>query len=81
MHKRMRYILDHWKLSIHIVFHTLRFGVSNKWWASSDSLYGRTLEDRHLRVFREWPFVEGWRDWKLWLSLTFRADVDYWGQK
>ena len=41
--KRARFVLAHWKLGVHLVCRTKRFGVNNGWWATFDSLWGWSL--------------------------------------
>jgi hypothetical protein len=38
--EKLKYMKDNWKLLVHILFTTKRFGVNNKWWSSFDSLFG-----------------------------------------
>lgn len=34
------YFVQNWKLGVHLLFRTRRFGVNNKWTAPFDSLFG-----------------------------------------
>lgn len=34
----LRYCIEHWKIGIHVLFHTKRFGVNNEWWSRFDSI-------------------------------------------
>jgi len=41
--------IKNWKLVIHILFRTYRFGVNNSWWSDFDSLFGLPWKSRwHL---------------------------------
>ena len=40
MRKKISYLRHHWKLGVHLIFKTKRFGVNNKWWVPFDSLWG-----------------------------------------
>lgn len=33
-------VFNNWKLGIHLLFRTYRFGVNNKWWNNYDSMFG-----------------------------------------
>ena len=37
---RIKYLKDNWKLIIHLLFSTKRFGVNNNWWSEFDSIFG-----------------------------------------
>lgn len=38
--KRVIYFIENWKMVIHLIFKTKRFGVNNQLWAERDSLFG-----------------------------------------
>ncbi len=40
MSPRLKFFREYWKLGIHLVLRTRRFGVNNHWWSSFDSLWG-----------------------------------------
>ena len=33
-------VIEKWKLIVHLMFRTKRFGVNNEWWSSFDSMWG-----------------------------------------
>lgn len=39
--KKILYIKKNWKLIIHLLFSTHRFGVNNAWWSDFDSMFGK----------------------------------------
>ena len=42
-------LLNNWKLIIHLLFRTYRFGVNNEWRSSFDSIFGLPIRKRfHL---------------------------------
>ena len=41
-----RYFLKNWKLMIHLIFRTYRFGVNNKWWCEYHSIFGLPYHKR-----------------------------------
>lgn len=53
---RIIYFLTHWKLGIHLLFGTKRFGVNNKWWNDFDSVFGTPWYDIH--VFRNYKTMK-----------------------
>lgn len=38
--EKIKWIKENWKMSIHLLLGTKRFGVNNKWWSDFDSLFG-----------------------------------------
>ncbi|MBF0113095.1 MAG: hypothetical protein HQK74_10225 [Desulfamplus sp.] len=38
--KRVIYFIENWKMVIHLLFKTKRFGVNNKLWSERDSIFG-----------------------------------------
>lgn len=38
--KRVIYLIENWKMVIHLLFKTQRFGVNNQLWSNYDSLFG-----------------------------------------
>ena len=71
MLQRLRYFKDNWKLGIHLIFRTKRFGVNNKWWSDFDSLFGSSFWQR-LRI------IDNWRKMKFRAGkLHFLSDETY----
>lgn len=46
MISRMGYLLSNWKIGIHLIFRTKRFGVNNRWWNEFDSIFGLSFYKR-----------------------------------
>ena len=40
---------ENWKLIIHLLFTTKRFGVNNQWWSTFDSIFGIPWYERTPR--------------------------------
>ena len=38
--KRIKFFKEHWKLGIHLLLRTRRFGVNNERWSNFDSIFG-----------------------------------------
>ncbi len=68
---KLTYIYEHWKLGVHLLFKTKRFGVNNQWWASFDSLFGaRRLSDR-FRLIRNYKLM------KIRAKIGFLPEKEY----
>ena len=46
MLKRIKYIAKNWKLMVHLLFRTYRFGVNNNWKSDFDSMFGLPIRKR-----------------------------------
>ena len=79
MHRRARYLFDHWKLGVHLLFRTKRFGVNNKWRSPFDSIFGRSFKRQLLDVITIRPIMWNYRHMKLRAgSLAhFLTDEDF----
>jgi hypothetical protein len=51
---KCRYIAANWKLFVHVLLRTYRFGVNNEWWSRYDSLFG-------LPYTQRWHLIENYR--------------------
>lgn len=60
MDKR-RWMLAHWKMGVHLLLRTKRFGVNNFWWNNWDSMWGYPLWKIVLRIFMIDPLVREYR--------------------
>ena len=56
--KRLRFMLKNWKLGVHLVFKTKRFGVNNKWWSQFDSLFGAKTFRGHFAIRYNWRLMK-----------------------
>lgn len=43
MIKKINYILENWKMIVHLLFKTKRFGVNNRQWSNHPSIFGSPL--------------------------------------
>jgi len=64
---RIRYSTENWKLVIHLLFRTYRFGVDNKWWNEFDSIFG-------LPISKRWNIKENFQLMRLrcWIGFIPR---------
>jgi len=66
--KMIAYLKSNWKLIIHLIFRTYRFGVDNKWWSEFDSIFG-------LPIWKRWHLIREYR------MMRFRACECYFLQE
>ncbi len=57
---QIKYLLEYWKLIIHLLFRTYRFGVNNEWWWYEDGSFG-------LPWYKSWHLIREYQ------SMRFRA--------
>jgi len=62
---------DNWKLGIHLLFRTKRFGVNNRWWNEFDSMFGLSFGRKILRIICIKPLLNEWIKIKERMSLGF----------
>ena len=55
MIKKINYILENWKMIVHLLFKTQRFGVNNLLWSSHPSVFGTALPLGIGRAFKKLP--------------------------
>lgn len=55
---RLKYILKHWKLGVHFLFRTYRFGVNNEWWSDFNSLFGSFSLKTKFSICNNWKFMK-----------------------
>jgi len=58
------YLFKNWKLVIHLLFRTYRFGINNRWWSEFDSMFG-------LPVWQRWHLIRAYK------MMRFRACACY----
>jgi len=64
---RVRYMLANWKIGVHLVFCTKRFGTNNQWWCEYDSMFGKSILSRLIMLLKVRPLIEQWK------HVRFRA--------
>lgn len=67
---RIKYFKQHWKLGIHLVLRTKRFGVNNDLWVKFDSIFGCSFW-RKLSLLNPKKFKENL------LMIHYRALICY----
>lgn len=62
-----KYFRENWKQGVHLIFHTKRFGVNNRWWNHEDGLFGWPTWKIVISIIKIRPII---RNYKL---MKFRA--------
>ncbi len=70
---RIKYLSSNWKLGIHLLFRTYRFGVNNQWWSPFDSMFGLSLYQR----FRPNQVQQSWQGIKFRCIACKFIDEDH----
>lgn len=60
--KRLRFLLTNWKLVVHLLFKTNRFGVNNQWSSNFDSMFGGwTVWRRAINTIKIKPIIRNYQ--------------------
>lgn len=65
--KAIRYYKQNWKIFLHLLLRTKRFGVNNKWWNDFDSIFGLPTHKIIWRILTIKPLIIEWK------KIKFRA--------
>lgn len=69
MNARWKFFFRHWKLGIHLIFRTKRFGVNNKRWCHFDSIFGWSNWKKFICVLLVRPIIRNYT------AMKYRAGV------
>ncbi len=58
---RAKFYLKNWKLGIHLLFRTKRFGVNNRWYWHYDSLFGWSTGKKIISALLIYPIVGNYK--------------------
>ena len=77
--KRIKYFLKNWKVGVHLLFRTKRFGVNNQWWNSYDSIFGWCNKKILYSILTVKPVIRNYKGMKLRAGTMahFLTDSDY----
>jgi hypothetical protein len=64
--KSIKYYIKNWKIFVHLLLRTKRFGVNNKWWNDYDSIFGLSIINI-IRILTIEPLITEWK------KIKFRA--------
>jgi hypothetical protein len=76
---RINFIRKNWKLGMHLMFHTKRFGVNNDWWSLWDSkAFGITTWRIIWDAVRVIPIIQNYKSMR-WRAgaLHFMTDEQF----
>ncbi|WP_198401062.1 hypothetical protein [Thiomicrospira microaerophila] len=62
---KMQYGMKYWRLAIHLIFKTKRFGVNNQWWARQPSPIGWEWYQIVWGVLSVMPIVRNYQSMKV----------------
>jgi len=60
MNKRFIFWSTHWKLLVHYLFKTKRFGYNNEWWAKEDFFLGWNFKKQFYSTLKICPIRNYW---------------------
>ncbi len=77
--RRIKYYLKHWKVGVHLMFRTKRFGVNNQWWNNYDSMWGYSNIRKLFHILNIKQFIKNYKHMKLRAGTMchFLTDEDY----
>ena len=56
-----KFFINNWKMVIHLLFHTKRFGVNNEWWSKGDSLWGWSTKQKIWGLLTIKPLIHNYK--------------------
>ncbi len=68
---KIKYFVKHWKMGVHLLFYTKRFGVNNQWWSDFDGYFSWTLEQRIINILKVKPIISNFQRMKMRMSPGF----------
>ena len=78
MIKRLKFFKKNWKLGVHLLFRTKRFGVNNKRWSEFDSIFGWSNKRKFISVLKIRPIINNYKEMKFRAGAChFMNDEDY----
>ncbi len=58
---RIKFLRENWKLCIHLLLKTRRFGMNNKRWSSFPSCFGDSLWKIAINMIRMYPIARNYK--------------------
>lgn len=68
---RVEYFFKNWKLCVHLLIRTNRFGVNNEWWCRFDSMFGWPVWQIILGIIMIRPIVDNYK------MMKYRARIGF----
>ncbi len=70
-------MISNWKLGIHLLLRTKRFGVNNEWWSRFDSIFGYSIFKILTSIFLIYPIYNNYKMIKTRSSLGFVTPEEF----
>ncbi len=72
-------VKKHWKLGVHLIFKTKRFGVNNGFWSAFPSPYGRSFPELIKATLLIYPLCQNYRAmrWRMGETVAFIPAEEY----
>jgi len=78
MNKRFIYRITHWKLLVHYLFRTKRFGHNNEWWAKEDFFLGWNFKKQFWSTLKICPIYKNyWYAKRRAYKVNAMSDKDF----
>ena len=75
---RLLWFCKHWKIGVHLILGTKRFGVNNEWWSRFDSIFGCSIGRIMWKIVWIRPLIENYRRMKFRAGVChFMTDEEY----
>ena len=76
--KRLKFLKSKWKIGVHLIFRTKRFGVNNEWWSNFDSIFGWSNKKKLWAILRIRPVIDNYKGMKFRAGAChFMTDKEY----
>lgn len=59
---RLKFFFKNWKIGVHLLFKTKRFGVNNKWWSDFNSIFGWKNRDIIKGILKIKPVINNYKE-------------------
>ena len=70
--KKLKYLLENWKICAHLLLQTTHFGVLNKWWHHEVTIFHKPFLS-----LRRWNVVDNYRQARFKASIGFLPLEEY----
>jgi hypothetical protein len=77
MKEKIKFIKENWKLGLHILLRTKRFGVNNQWWSEYDSIFGHPLSKIIYSIILIYPLYRNYKMMKIRARCGFMTGEEY----
>ena len=79
-HKKIQFMIRHWRLVVHLLLKTQKFGVNNQWIAKHPSALAWSFQERVIGILKVTPILNNYRclvmrSYSGWISKNQADDV------